>query len=414
MKQKALHIGVLIETSRAYGRGVTTGIIRYAREHDWILYPQESGLFLKPPPWLSRVKLDGLIAEVFTKPFAASLRKLGIPVVDAYCQGHLPGAPVIETDPDAAGRMAASFFIQAGFTRFAFCGYPGIYFSDCRDAAFTTHLKAKGFSCDRYNPSSRTRNCRDLFLRERGGMEYEKDIAKWLRKLPKPIAVFACNDIRGQQILNACRDFNIRAPEEVTVLGLDNDHLICEMSHPTLSSIAPDTEAIGRTAAETLDRMIMKKNRDQESGVRIHLPVRIALPPLRIVERQSTDIVPDTHPIIAGATRLIRDEACRGLTVELLCDRLGFGRTHLDNLFRQRLGRTVAREFARVRMNRARRLLLDTELPLAEVATQSGFLTLPHFCRVFKRETSLPPTQFRQNNNHPGRQLPGDLLRHLP
>ena len=378
---------MLIETSRAYGRGVATGVIQYAREHDWVLYPQESGLFLKLPPWLSRVKLDGIIAEVYTSEMAQPLRALKIPVVDSYSQGHLPGAPMVETDPAAVGRMAATFFLQAGFTRFAYCGYPGIYFSDGREKAFINLLRTRGFSCECYNPPAKVRKSNDLFLRERGGMEYEKDIGKWLRQLPKPIAIFACNDIRGQQLLNACRDYGVKAPEEVTVLGVDNDLLICEMSHPTLSSIAPDTEGIGQTAAAALDQLMTGK---------VPPRIRQSLPPLRIVERQSTDIVPDPHPVIARATHLIRDEACSGLTVELLCDRIGLGRTHLDTLFRTRLGRTVAKEISRVRLNRSRRLLLDTDLPLASVAKQAGFLTLPHFCRVFKRENHLSPTQFRQ------------------
>jgi LacI family transcriptional regulator len=388
MKKKSLHIGVLIETSRAYGRGVATGVIQYAREHDWILYPQESGLFLQLPPWLGRMKLDGIIADIYTHDMAQTLKALKVPVVDTYCEGHFPGAPMVETDPEAVGQMAASFFLQAGFTRFAFCGYPGIYFSDGREKAFAHLLKSRGASCDCYSPSAKVRKCHDLFLRERGGMEYEKDLTHWLRQLPKPIAIFACNDIRGQQLLNACRDCGVQAPEEVTVLGVDNDHLICEMSHPTLSSISPDTEAIGRHAAEALDQLMLRQPRPQ---------VRQSLPPSRIVERQSTDIVPDPHPLISKATHLIRDGACTGLTVELLCDQMNLGRTHLDTLFRTRLGRTVAKEIGRVRLNRARRLLLDTDLPLSQVARQSGFLTLPHFCRVFKRETSFSPTQFRQN-----------------
>jgi LacI family transcriptional regulator len=391
MRKRPLHIGVLIETSRAYGRGIATGIIQFAREHDWILFPQESGLFHELPPWILREKLDGAIANVYSSRIARQIARLMIPVVDTYCQGHLPGAPMIETDPDVAGRLAGTFFIQAGYTRFAYCGFPGIYFSDRREKAFVDLLQSRGLSCDCYVPPPNVRRCLDLFQRERGGMEYEKDLARWIRKIPKPVAIFTCNDIRGQQLLNACRDYDIRAPGEVAVLGLDNDHLICEMSHPTLSSIVPDTEGIGRLAAETLDQLM-----SAPPSKAVSHGWRKSIPPLRIVERQSTDIIPDAHPVIAHATRIIRDEACNSLTVDMLCDKLHLGRTHLDLIFRNRLGRTTSREISRIRIARARSLLQDTDLPLAEIARQSGFLTLPHFCRVIKRETGHSAGQLRQ------------------
>ena len=170
---RPLHIGVLVETSRAYGRGVATGVIQYAREHGWILFPQESGLFLGLPPWLGRVKLDGIIALVFTQKIGDELRKLNVPVVDVYGYGHMPEAPTLGIDPDVTARLAAEFFTKAGFTRFAFCGYPGIQFSDQREAAFAKIISARGLACDCYDPPAKVRRCQDLFLRERGGMEYE-------------------------------------------------------------------------------------------------------------------------------------------------------------------------------------------------------------------------------------------------
>lgn len=383
------HVGVLVETSRAYGRGVASGVIAFARQHDWILYPQESGLLHGLPPWLKRVRLDGLVVDIYTRSMAHQLKRLNLPVVDTYCEGLLETAPSVETDPEAAGQMAADFFIQAGFTRFAFCGYRGIYFSDSRERAFQKTIAARGYPCEIYTPPATVTRCHNLFMRERGGMEYDHNLARWLRHLPKPVAIFACNDIRGQHLLNACRDFGIPAPGEVTVVGMDNDRLICEMSHPTLSSIVPDSEGVGRKAAELLNRMIHQQ-RSQKIPI-----LRQVLPPLRIIERQSTDIVPEANPIVVQGSRLIRDGACQGLTVPLLCDKLGLGRTRVDALFKKRLGRTAAAEILRIRLAHAKRLLLDTRLPLREVSRQAGFLTVPHFCRTLKRETGLAPLQFR-------------------
>lgn len=382
-------MGVLVETSRAYGRGVASGVIEYARQHDWILYPQESGLLHGLPPWLKRVRLDGLIADIYTRRMAHQLKRLNLPVVDTYCEGLLETAPSVETDPDSAGQLAADFLIQAGFTRFAFCGYRGIYFSDSREQAFRKSIASRSYRCESYSPPAKVSRCHDLFMRERGGMEYDRDLAQWLRHLPKPVAIFACNDIRGQHLLNACHDFGIPAPGEVTVLGMDNDRLICEMSHPTLSSIVPDSEGVGRKAAELLDHMIHQKHS-------LKIPIqRQMLPPLRIIERQSTDIVPEAHPIVVQGSRLIRDGACRGLTVSLLCDKLGLSRTRIDALFKKRLGRSASAEIQRIRLAHAKRLLLDTRIPLREVSRQAGFLTVPHFCRTLKKDTGLSPLQLR-------------------
>ena len=218
------------------------------------------------------------------------------------------------------------------------------------------------------------------------GLEYEPALAAWLARLPKPIAILACNDIRGQQIITACRDLGISMPSDVSVIGVDNDEILCRLCRPTLTSIAPDIEGIGQLAADMLNRML--DGQPVASGLH-------TLPPLRIVERQSTDITTAQDPLVLAASRLIRDRACHGISVEQVCDLVDCSRSTLDNLFKKHLGRPVAQEMLKVRLSRGMRLLETSTLAIEEVARECGFTSATYFCRFFKREAGTTPALYR-------------------
>ena len=158
---------------------------------------------------------------------------------------------------------------------------------------------------------------------------------------------------------------------------MDNDEILCRLCRPTLTSIAPDIEGIGQMAAEMLNRML--------DGERIEAGL-YNLPPLRIVERQSTDITTAQDPIVLAASRIIRDRACHGISVDQVCDLVDCSRSTLDNLFKKHLGRPMAQEMLKVRLNRGMRLLENSNLSIEEVAKECGFTSATYFCRFFKRE----------------------------
>jgi LacI family transcriptional regulator len=218
-------------------------------------------------------------------------------------------------------------------------------------------------------------------------MEYEPELHRWLAGLPKPVAIFACNDVRGQQVINACRERGIDMPGAVAVMGVDNDEMLCALSRPTLTSIEPDTRRIGCEAAALLARLLTQKRVPAE----FH-----NIPPVRVVERQSTDTVPVAEPLVFRAIQLLREHGCDGLTVENVCERLDCSRTALDNLFRNRLGHTVSAELIRIRLNRAIQLLRDTDQPLEQIAPRCGLPSVAYLCRFIRRETGKTPGQFRQ------------------
>lgn len=228
MKQVAL----LIETSNAYARGLLRGIVAYLREHrPWSLYLAEHGRGDHPPSWLRGWRGDGIIARIETTAMAGALRRLKIPIVDVSAARLLPALPWFETDDAAFARAAFEHLRERGFRRFAFCGDHRFNWSKWRAEHFQRAVEAEGGQCLHYEP---TRSF------PRDDVAQIEDLARWLRRLPKPIGLMASYDIRGQQVLDACRRATIAVPDEVAVIGVDNDELLCELSHPPLSSVIPN------------------------------------------------------------------------------------------------------------------------------------------------------------------------------
>ena len=387
---KISHIALLVPASGGYSRGICRGVATYALEReDWLIFPYERAEFMKLPSWLKKGHIDGIISFVSTPDLGRQIKALGVPVVDVQGEGNCPDTPGIDTDPSVVAQLAADFFIQAGFIHFAYCGYPGIFFSDRRSAAFHQIFQQRQQPVHIYAPPPKVSVSINLQFRELRGLEYEPALAAWLAQLPKPIAILACNDIRGQQIITACRDLGISMPSDVSVIGVDNDEILCRLCRPTMTSIAPDTEGIGQMAADMLSRIL--------DGETVE-PRLYNHPPLKVVERQSTDITTAQNPIVMAASRIIRDRACHGISVEQVCEMAGCSRSTLDNLFKQHLGRPIAREMVRIRLSRGMRLLENSSLSLEVIARECGFLSATYFCRFFKRECGSTPAQYRSGN----------------
>ncbi len=392
--KRLLHIGLLVDASRAYGRGICHGVADFAnRRKDWVIIPHERPEPDALPDSFKRARLDGLIAYIPNRKLYRKIAATGIPAVDVqgWCKGPL--FPVIESDSDEIARTAVDFFIRSSFHRLAYCGYSGMFFSDLREKAFVALARARGIVPMIYGGAKVSDICEDVFLHERGAGAREPELEEWLNRLPKPVAILACNDIRGQQVINACRESGIRVPEDVAVLGVDNDEVICRLCHPPLSSVDPNVRAIGELAARLLDDMLCGKS--VFPGYKI--------PPLRVIERTSTDTIAVEDALVQNILRRIRDDACEpgGVSVDQLCESAGLSRSTLDKRFISRLGRSVADEISRHRLHHARQLLLSGDLSLGEVAARSGFSTATYFCRFFKRETGDTPAGFRRANRYP-------------
>jgi LacI family transcriptional regulator len=379
--QNRPHVALLIETSLGSGRDILRGIARYVREHDsWALFHEPHGLEDSVPAWLARWKGDGIIARVQSRAMAKLLAASGIPVVDVL--GLVPDLsfPLVHVDNDAIANMAAKHFLERGLRHFGFFGIAGENWSMERYAAFCAAVADVQPQVPLY----------ELKRDATGARSWEKgqdQLARWVAALPKPTGVLVCSDQRGPQFLEACRRAEVAVPDEVAVLGVDNDEPLCEVSLPPLSSIDAGHRNVGYQAAALLERLMQGAPKPEES---------VAVEPLEIVGRLSTNVLAVADPSIAAALRLIREHAHEGLRVDAIARQIGLSRSVLQRTFRALLNRSVHDEILATRVWRARELLTHTDLPLAVVAERAGFTHQEYMGAVFRARVGRTPRQVRE------------------
>ncbi len=379
-------VALLIESSRAYGRGLLQGISRYVRENGpWSIYFQERRASDPPPAWLTTFKGDGIIARVEDSDLAKAIRKLGIPAVDVRGLLSDIDMPLVETNDEAVVKLATDHLVERGFRHFGFCGFAGANYSDKRCGMFFERLADAGFQCHVYEAPVRLRTP-NSFEQEQHGLVYEADVARWIRVLPKPIGLFACNDIRGQQVLNACRQTGIAVPDEVAVLGVDNDEVLCELSDPPLSSVIPNTERIGYEAAALLEKLMTGGTAPKET---------IFVLPKGIATRRSTEVLAIDDRHIAAALRFIREHACTGIDVSDILASVPLSRSVLERRFATQVGRSPKAEILRTQLDRAKSLLASTDFPLNVISEKAGFRHPEYLSAIFKKKTGITPGQYR-------------------
>lgn len=383
---KRFRVALLIESSRAYGRQLLRGIAAFARERgDWAFFHEERSLGDDAPVRLKQWRPDGVIARLAGVKLIDRMRRLGVPIVDLYHEEELKGIPGIAVDQDALAQMAATHFLERGFQNFAYCGFAGVLFSDLREARFASLLTGQGrsFHVFRYPPLP---NPRGLAAVEAHALQHSANLVRWLGQLPKPVALLACNDMRGRQVLAACDEAKVTVPEEVAVLGVDNDDVQCELSNPPLSSIDPNAFEMGYQSARLLDRLFVRRR----VSSRRHL-----VAPLRIAVRRSTDVLAIADRSVAEAVSFVRSHACDGFDGDTMAQRLGVSRSTLERWFRRVLNRSLTDETVRVQVNRVVELLTTTNLTLEKIAGRSGFHHVESMSRIFKRRQGLSPGQYR-------------------
>lgn len=374
-------IALLIETSNAYARGLLRGIAQYVSEikRPWSMHLVEQGRGNPPPAWLTDWNGDGIIARIETPEIAAAVLAVRVPIVDVSAARCVANVPWVETDDVAIARLAADHLLDRGFRKFAFYGEAEFNWSIWRREEFVRYLEERGFEVD-INEMSPTRRYAPA-----GSQAYE-NLCAWVRKLPKPIGVFAAYDIGGQELLDACRRVGVMVPEELAVIGVDNDEILCDLCFPPLSSIVPDTMRAGYEAAQLLESCM--DGRATSTVLRI--------PPLSIVTRQSTDVLSIEDREVCMALRFIREHACDGIGVSDVVRHVPLSRRVLEKRFLQVLGRTPHQEILNLKIARARQLLTETDLSIATIAERTGFRHPEYLSVAFKRETNSAPGEFRR------------------
>lgn len=374
-------VALLVETSNSYARGVLEGVVDYVRQHDgWSIFLPEQERGGSPPAWLSRWKGDGIIARIETEEIARTMRRTGLPVVDVSAARHLPDIPWVETDDEAIARIAVDHLAERGFRHLAFCGDPGFNWSVWRRQNFERLVKDSGCQCYVHETIAQS-DVSYSWNREKRGL------IKWINRLPRPVGIMACYDIKAQKILDVCRELDIAVPEEVAVIGVDNDELLCGLADPPLTSVICNTRRTGFEAASLLDRLM--------SGERVGAE-KMLVKPIGVAARQSTDILAIEDRDVAFAVRFIRENAWNGINVNDVLREVPLSRRVLENRFLKILGRTPHEEITRLKIDRVKQLLTETDLPLTEIARRTGYRHDEYLSVAFKKSVGVPPRNFRQ------------------
>lgn len=410
--QNYIRVAIVLPTEYAYARGVLRGIIAATRERNmyaaagkskqrpWLFnvfrgVHSHSGRFLSR--WFKDWQPDGIIGQIYSSGLAPVYRATGKPVVELFESRRRSEFPRVLPDDIAAGEMAARHFLERGFVHFGYFGVSWMVWSREREAGFQRVLekafaeRAKivphGASSAAYTFSTFATHSAGV---KRSGLKSEKVraamMASWLRSLPKPVAVFAANDLWGAELIQAARANGYRVPDDVALLGVDNEELLCELAFPPLSSIRIGGEQMGRAAVELLGQLL--------AGQKPKLPPpRVA--PVGVVTRQSSDVLAVVDPEVAAALRHIRLRAVEGLSVKQLLDAIPVNRRTLERRFISILGHPPLEEIRRVRIDRAK-ALLQTGIPVFEVAQRAGYRTPEYLATSFLQATGMTPTEYRR------------------
>ena len=378
------NVAALIETSNAFARQTLHGVRQYMREHGrWTIRFNEQGRGSEPPSWLRAwKKADGILAHIENKSLAKAVAETGKPAVDVGGCRLLPSVPSVEVDPEAIARLAAEHLLERGFRHFAYCGVSSLPWSELRGHHFARLIAEAGHETVVYKPATQ----HALFDPWKND---QASVVKWIQGLPKPVGVLAAWDGCALQILEACRQQGVSVPDDVAVLGVDDDELLCDLADPPLSSVANSAFRIGYRAAALLDQMMAGE--DVASGVH-------STQPEGIVTRQSTDVLAVDDKMVSEAVQFIRKHACHGASVEDVLAQVPMTRRVLEARFKAFFGHTLHEELVQAKLRRVKELLTQTDLSLATLARQSGFNHVAYMCALFKQRMGVTLGEYRAKN----------------
>ncbi|MBR0056358.1 MAG: DNA-binding transcriptional regulator [Kiritimatiellae bacterium] len=384
------NVAILFSLALKGQRSTFHGIVDYAAKHGpWFCQFQEkrSGEQLID---LAHMGVSGVIVSGVSRKDAPEIAALGVPVVfvepwPEMLEPDFPiaGAPYVRRDSFAIGAMAASYYMARGYSDFAYVGLPKVRaWSAERRHGFVETLSAAGHGCAVHDSFTA--------MERRSWPDERERLVAFLRGLPKPTAVFAPNDARARLVLDACAIAWLRVPDEIAVLGVDNDPLLCESTIPTLSSIHTGGFRRGQIAAEMLDDL-MHGRKPRERAV--------SLPPISIATRGSTGYAAMSDPSISKAIAFIRRHAATGgIDVGDIVKAAGCSRRYLEQRFRSRLGRSIRDELLGERLERVKTLLSSTNLSIGEITSRTGFLRESHLGLLFRKVTGATMLNWRREN----------------
>ncbi len=376
-------VALIFKTRLEENVNILNGISRFNRYHEkWSAFVDDQAVAQRNPEWLFQKQWDGVICKHSAPDLIRKCVEMSIPCVDLSDDPTtFPTVPKIRPDNVAVGHTGAEHFMERGYKHFAFCGFSSENWSLERRKGFSEALELAHHTCilmESFYPKAADP---DWDRKE------EDQIMEWLQRAPKPLAIMCCNDLRALQVINACRDLDHQVPEEVDVIGANNESIRCELSYPQLSSIPLNAEYYGKRAAELLSLMLKGQVLEEETAL---------IEPLDVVTRRSTDVLSIEDKEVAEALHLIREKACEGVTVDDLVNHVHVSRSLLEHRFRKHLGKSPQVEIRTVQVQKIKQLLVETDYTLAHISELTGFEHPEYMSVVFKRLTQMTPRQYRK------------------
>ena len=379
---KYFKVVLLINPSRKYTQGILSGIARYSRVRGmWNFYRpldyREKKAKTNLPQIIKDLKPDGILMREPSDMY--KIIKMNIPAVTfPYSQEAFPKIANVITDHVSVGEMAARHFLDKGFRHFAYIGFEDWWWSLKRKEGFRQILQQAGYEIHTYSSVTK---------KKLKWSDELPQVADWIQSLPKPVAVMGCNDDRGELVIEACKIANVIVPDEVSVIGVDNDQLVCDLCNPPLSSISLSLEKSGYEAAKLLDQLMSKK---------LEIPHNIYIVPIRVSTRRSSDILAIDDKEVATAVRFIRNNIKKNLCVSDVVDNVALSRRVLEKRFRTLLNKSIHVEIKQNRIKLMEQMLHDNTMSIMEIAHELNFDDVTHFSRYFHNEKGLSPSNYRK------------------
>lgn len=364
------------------GQEILAGVCRFARQQpDWTILQ----LDIRDEKDLETVNdlgIAGALLQPFNERHLAWARALGKPAVAINQSFPHAVLPMVSSDELEVGRMAAEFLLRRGYRHFGYAGRRGHPSSDQRWYGFSQRLAQAGASCELFSQEFR-------FSGRQYNSQYVDDARRWVSSLPNPVGIFCFVDVMAANLIDACLFEGLRVPEDAAILGVGNDTAGQELAKRSLSSVALASREVGYRAAELLNKLLNGED----------APVApMLVPPIKINERQSTDMLAVNDAVARRALEFIRKNLHRPITSEELVRAAGISRRPLEKRFRRLLGTSPSAEITHLRVERAKDLLISTTFKIEEVATSCGFEDGHQLAIVFKRTLGITPREFRLRN----------------
>lgn len=379
---------LLTDFTEAFAHNLLRGILEYSKGREpWVVcrmppsYKQTYGV-LGVLQWAKKWKADAIIAQFNDDDRVEIFAQNKIVALAQDFISRFSTIPNITSKYQLTGQMAADFFIKKGFQNFAFYGYKGVVWSEERCMGFRNRITEKGFGNNFHEYQKQS--LENLWYYE------SEPLINWVKSLPHPIALMACDDTQANKIMEVCRILGINIPEDIAVLGVDNDEIMCSLSDPPLSSVNLNIIKGGYEAALLIDQLIKNKNTPYEN---------VIIQPIAIVERLSTDIYATDNPAILTALKYIHQNLGSKLGVQDIVKQVPLSRRLLEIRFKQVTGRPIYQYISDLRMERFSQLLLASTEPIAEIAMQVGFSDSKNLARQFKLWKGCTPIEYRKKNN---------------